>query len=110
MQQYRPDRFSTTYLHCKGDAVWAWLHRPEILIVLETASVLQRPAVEGLSPHLKRAFPDQINRLKFLQMVGHMVRQVMDGHGYSLQRSNVRIPHPASVYGYGNVYTASFAA
>lgn len=110
MQQYRPDRFSTAYLHLKGEAVWAWLHRQEILIVLETASVLRRPAVEGLSPHLKKAFPDQINRLKFRQMVGHMVRQVMDEQGYLLQRSNVRIPHPASIYGYGNVYCARLAA
>ncbi|WGI22431.1 hypothetical protein [Amylibacter sp. IMCC11727] len=110
MQHYRPDRFSAAYLHFKGAAVWEWLHQPDILIVLETASVLRRPAVEGLSPHLKKAFPDLVTCLKFRQMVGHMVRQVMDGQGYALHRSNVRIPQSASIYGYGNVYRIPQAA
>lgn len=104
MTPYRPDRFTATYAHFNGAAVWAWLHQPDILIALQTAVTLRRPAVEAISPHLRTTFAEFTNHLKFRQMVGHMVRQVMEEHGFHMHRSNVRIPASGSLYGYGAVY------
>ena len=104
MLPYRPDKFTDTFTHMDGAAVWAWLHEPDIRIRLETASSLHRPAVEAISPLLKTRFAEHTVRLKFRQMVGHMVRQVMEEDGYALHRSNVKTRQAGCIYGYGNVY------
>ena len=108
MTPYRPDKFTDTFTHLDGAPVWEWLHISDIRIRLETASTLRRPAVEAISPLLKQHYPDHINHLKFRQMVGHMVRQVMEEQGYGLQRSNVKTRQVGCVYGYGNVYTKAW--
>ena len=108
---YRPDKFADVYQRYDGARVWGWLHSPDILIRLETACALRRPAVEALSIPLKTAFPDLVDTLKFRQLVGHMVRQVLEEQGYGLKRANVRTRQKGCVYGYGSVYNLpGFAA
>ena len=104
MLSYRPDHFADAFARYDGAALWTWLHSRDVLIRLETAATLRRPAVEALSPLLDSTFGEKMLILKFRQMVGHMVRQVMEAHGYHLRRSNVRISRPKSLYGYGSVY------
>ena len=101
---YRPDRFTGAYTQLDGPALWRWLNHPRQIEVMETASYLRRPAVEALSPHLARAFPDHINVQIFRQMVGHMARQVLEHRGLTMDRAKVRIRIPGNLFHCGTSF------
>jgi len=73
---------------------------------MEVASYLRRPAVEALSPHLLARFGTLIRSNTMKQMIGHMVRQVLEGRGYRLDRNNVRIRRPDNIFFSGSAYIA----
>lgn len=104
MTPYRRDKFGDTYTHLGGERLWDWLHRSDVFMIMETACYLRRPAIEALSPHLRESFQDSLKSLKFRQMTGHMVRQVMENRGFSLDRANVRIRSCENAFGWGAVY------
>lgn len=101
---YRPDKFASTYDHLNGAQLWDWLHQDHIVLMMETASYLHRPATETLSPLLTQAFPKVVTSVKLRQMVGHMVRQVLETRGYHLDRANVRIKHNSNLFHFGSAY------
>ncbi len=109
MNPYRPDKFAHTYLIYDGHQFWTWLHQANILLIMETASYLRRPAIEGISPLLEEAFPNMLHRVKLRQMIGHMVRQILEARGYHLDRANVRIRLSGNVFRYGSAYQKSAA-
>lgn len=74
-----------------GLAIWEFLNADEIFIRMETATYLRRPALEGLQPQLLAQFGDKIKNDRCKQMMGRMTRQIMEGHGYSLDMPGVRI-------------------
>ena len=104
MHIYRPDKFDAIFTKFNGPAFWAWLHRTDVIAMMETASYLRRPAVEPLSPLLKEDFGHQVEPVKVRQMIGHMVRQVLETRGYHLDRSNVRITRPGNIFHFGSAY------
>ena len=74
-----------------GKALWIFLNDRDMFIRLETATFLGRPALEGVQPQLIAIFGDGIRGDRWKQMMGRMVRQVMERHGYSLDQTGVRI-------------------
>ena len=74
-----------------GRKMWEFLQGREIWIRMETATYLGRPALEAIQPQLLHAFPDVIREDRWKQMVGRMVRQVMEFRGYQLDRNGVRL-------------------
>lgn len=58
---------------------------------IETATYLRRPALQGVEPQLLSEFGDEIRGDRWKQLVGRMVRQIMERNGYSLDQSGVRI-------------------
>lgn len=106
MVPYRPHHFAKTYKAQNGHAIWQWLHDPKILQIMEVASYLRRPAVEALSPHLLAQFGARMRSQNMKQMVGHMVRQVLEQHGYRLDRNNMRIRRPDNIFYSGSAYVA----
>lgn len=101
---YRPDKFATAFNEMNGAAFWAWLHQDHIILMMETACYLRRPAIEAISPTLKVAFPQVRGSVKLRQMVGHMVRQILEERGYHLDRANVRIKHGGNLFNFGSAY------
>ena len=101
---YRPDKFATAFEHLDGAALWEWLHQDHVVLMMETASYLKRPAVEAISPVLEPAFPKVLTSVKLRQMIGHMVRQILESRGYHLDRSNVRIKHKGNLFHFGSAY------
>ena len=91
LHPYRPDRFTATHARENGDALWSFLNRGDIIVRMETASYLARPAVEPLAPLLLREFGGEVAQRRIKQMIGHMARQIMEGQGYNVDRSGVRI-------------------
>lgn len=74
-----------------GAELWGWLTRSDNVVRMETASYLERAAVEPLGPILAADFGEPVAEDRHKQMIGHMVRQVMEALGYELVQPGVRI-------------------
>ena len=99
---YRPDRFSGTFKQEGGQALWDFLHEPDTIMRMETAAYLSRPSVEPLSPTLLVRFGGEVKRDRIKQMIGHMVRQVMEARGYHLQQGNMKITRIGNIFSRGS--------
>ena len=78
-----------------GRALWDFLKRRDNLIRMETATILERAAVEPLATFLVEEFSDQVVDDRTKQMIGHMVRQIMEALGYVNDRTGLRITRPS---------------
>lgn len=104
MLTYRPDNFVEPAMAPDAVQAWQWLQEPEQIATMRIACRLHRPAVEALSDDLKERFPRLARFHLTRQMIGHMVRQVMESKGYYLNRSNVRIRYDDNVFRRGATY------
>lgn len=101
---YRPDKFASTFKAEGGRVIWDFLNKDISITRMETASYLLRPAIEPLAPYLLNEFGAGIAARRMKQMVGHMVRQIMENRGYRLQQSNVRITRKGNFFASGSRY------
>lgn len=102
--KYDVGRYSTTFANEGGEEIWEFLADPENLIRMETATYLSRPAIEPLSPFLLKRFGDRVRQDRIKQMMGHMVRQIMEGEGYVLQQGNVKISSANNIFSRASRY------
>ncbi|RTL94238.1 hypothetical protein ABWH97_08995 [Nitratireductor sp. ac15] len=91
MFAYTPEKFSSLYESRLGQRIWEFLTQPENVARLETASGLSKPAVEGIEEQLLEEFREEILVDRVKQMVGHMVRQLMEQQGWVLDQSDVKV-------------------
>ncbi len=103
--KYAPRNFSDLYATPLGKKLWAFLNERNNLVRMETASYLQRPAVESLVPFLLDKFGDPVRERRIKQMVGHMIRQILEARGYVVDRQGVRITRPGNPFFSGTRYT-----
>jgi hypothetical protein len=75
-------------------AIWDFLRRPDNLLRMETASRLGRSPLEAVSAELIHEFGTSINLPSVKQMIGRMVRQIMEALGYEIERKSLRITRP----------------
>jgi len=87
---YDPANFRDLY-EAIGSLIWEFMRRSETVIRMETATFLDRAAVEPLGPSLLEEFGDAVNEDRTRQMIGHMARQVMAALGYELDRPSLRL-------------------
>jgi hypothetical protein len=87
---YDPKNFSDLY-KAGGGAIWDFMRRYDNVIRMETATFLDRAAVEPLGPFLLEEFGMHVNQDRYRQMIGHMARQIMEELGYELDRSSLRL-------------------
>ncbi len=73
-----------------GRELWLFLNTEEVLVRLDTTTFLKRPALEGLQPQLLEKFGKEIKPDRWKQMIGRMVRQIMERQGYILDQTGVR--------------------
>lgn len=89
---YHPENFVAYYSNqALGNALWEFLKRPENVVRMHAATDLERAAVEPLSAALVTEFGPEIGEDRAKQMIGHMVRQIMEATGYELDRHGLRI-------------------
>lgn len=88
---YAPGTFSQLFGEPRGQRLWSKLNTAEYLYCLETATALHQPAVKGIEEPLLRDFGQDVIEERFKQMIGHMVRQVMEHHGYEIDQKKVKI-------------------
>lgn len=91
MWTYNPEKFASLFETDIGQRLWPFLNGPEIVARLETASQLGKPAVEGIEEQLLEEFGAEILADRVKQMVGHMVRQIMEHRGWGLDQSDVKV-------------------
>jgi hypothetical protein len=89
--RYRAEKFASLSDTDVGRRLWAFLTRPETIARLATATELGRPAVEGIEEPLLEEFGDEVMADRVRQMIGHMVRQVMEAEGFVLDQAEVKI-------------------
>jgi hypothetical protein len=93
--EYEPQHFRDLADTELGGGLWTFLKRPDNLIRMETASLLERAAVEPLAAGLVVEFGDEVRDDRTKQMIGHMTRQVMQALDYELDRTGLRITRPS---------------
>jgi hypothetical protein len=91
MFTYSPEKFASLYASDLGRRVWAFLCRPELVACLETACELSKPAVEGIEEQLLEEFREDILADRVKQMVGHMVRQILEQRDWVLDQNDVKV-------------------
>lgn len=73
--------------------MWEFLNEHENIIRMETACELGRPAVEAVASRLINKFVNELkdNNHRIKQMIGHMVRQIMERQGFQLDSQNMKV-------------------
>ena len=84
--EYKPQNFRDIYETDLGKALWVFLKRPDNVVRMETATFLERAAVEPLAPGLLVEFGMDVGGDRIKQMIGHMARQIMVEIGYEVER------------------------
>lgn len=88
-----PTDFRALYQSNFGGAIWVFLRSSDNVVRIETATFLERPAVEPLAPGLLQEFEKHFSRcssedLKITKrMIGHMVKHIMEMIGYEVDRA-----------------------
>jgi hypothetical protein len=88
--RYDPQNFSDLY-KAVGPPTWDFMRRNDNVIRMETATFLDRAAVEPLGPFLLEEFGADVNQERYRQMIGHMARQIMEALGYEVDRPSLRL-------------------
>ena len=102
---YQAGRYNTTFSDEGGEEIWDLLTQHENIVRMDTATYLSRPAIEPLSPVLLEHFGDHVRRDRIKQMMGHMVRQIMENRGYVLEQSNVKIRNADNIFSRASRYS-----
>lgn len=89
--EYQPQNFRDLFETELGNEIWGFMKRPENVVRMETATFLERAAVEPLAPGLLVEFGPDIGEDRIKQMIGHMARQIMEAIGYEIERPGLRI-------------------
>ena len=90
-EEYQAGRFAGTARTPHGREMWAFLSDPKTILAMEVASDLGQPAVAGIEEALLKRFGDYVLLDRVKQLIGHMVRQLMEREGFVVDQSNVKI-------------------
>jgi hypothetical protein len=88
---YRPDKFTTDYNTPTGQKLWKLLNREDVVARMETASDLGQPALKPVEDILLRELGTSITEDRMKQMAGHMVRQIMEKHGFEHDVDGIKL-------------------
>jgi hypothetical protein len=95
--KYDPKSFSDVFASPLGAKLWRFLNSHESKLMMKTATKFRKPAVAAVSDELLADFGEEIRQDRIKQMIGHMVRQVMESEGYMIHSQNVPVR-------YGNLF------
>ena len=89
--EYKPKIFILLAESNLGKQLWEFLIKPDNIIRMETATELKKPAVKALTTHLLSRFGKQVKEMRVKQMIGHMVKQIMDAKGFEVDQRDVLV-------------------
>ncbi len=88
---YDPGTFTTLAATPLGRSLWAALTNSSYVAAMATATALGHPAVAGIESELLRDFGRDVLDDRVKQMIGHMVRQIMEQRGFVIDQQKVKI-------------------
>ena len=103
VNDYRPDSFRDLAETRLGRDLWVFVNGDVAVACLELASDLGHAAVAGIGKLLLERFHEDVAEDRVKQMIGHMVRQVMESRGYGIEEQHV--PVPTSLFTTGSRYS-----
>ncbi len=77
-----------------GRALWKFLHEHDSVLMMETATYLGKPALAPMGEPLLERFGAEIKADRWKQLIGHMVRQVMERNGYPHDATGLKVNSP----------------
>jgi hypothetical protein len=86
---YQAENFSGLFRASFAPDLWHYLQRPETILAMEVATKLRKPAVEAIGDDMIRQFGTVVQQKRVKQMIGHMIRQIMESRGYILDAQRV---------------------
>lgn len=89
--EYRPGRFADVAASELGRNLWRFITRGDVLHAMEVASDLGQPAVAGIEEALLKEFGDAVLADRIKQLIGHMIRQVMEQSGFVVDQQDVKL-------------------
>ena len=89
--KYNSGKFSDLAELQLGKDLWKFLNEKENIIRMELATEFNKTAAESVSKPLLDKFGSdvEVNRVK--QMIGHMIRQIMENKGYEMGSQNIKV-------------------
>ncbi len=88
---YIPGSFKDVFGTPLGPQLWDCLNEPTNVSRMSTATQMGRPAAEGIEDVLLERFGEAVFADRVKQMIGHMIRQVMEANGYAIDMQNVKL-------------------
>lgn len=84
-------QFQAEYATQTGADLWGFLNQDDVIARMETATDLGQPALQAVEDQLLAAFGEAVLPDRIKQMIGRMVRQIMESRGYEHVSSDVRL-------------------
>ena len=91
MDPFDATQFQADYATEVGQRLWIFLNRADIIARMETATDLGQAALHAVEDQLLDEFGDAVLADRTKQMIGRMVRQIMERLGYEHVTSDVRL-------------------
>jgi len=88
---YNGGRFGSTADTPLGRKLWKVINSSEALRAMAVASDLGQPAVAGIEEMLLQNFGEEVLPDRIKQLIGHMVRQVMEREGFIVDQNDVKL-------------------
>ncbi len=89
--EYDPGRFGVGQYGVLTQKLWPFLKEEAQVTAMKVATDLGHPAVEGIAEALVKQFGEEFDEDRPRQLVGHMVRQVMESEGYEIDKADVKV-------------------
>lgn len=89
--EYNPEKFKDVADTQLGKDLWAFLNTSDNVIRMETAVELGKTPAEAMARVLVEHFGDAVRPDRVKQSIGHMIRQVMENHGFQLSTQNRKV-------------------
>jgi hypothetical protein len=87
---YEPGTFKDVFETPMGHDVWDFLTTEKSICKLTLTSDLDYPAVEGIGDDLFNHFDKAIREDRYKQMIGHMIRQILEKNGYNHVKHSIK--------------------
>ncbi|MDK4728764.1 hypothetical protein [Rhizobium phaseoli] len=100
---YDPQHFRELRESELGQAVYEFMVHPVNVVRMQTATELERVAVEPLGKYLVEEFGEDVVDDRVKQYIGHLARQIMECIGYKHDRKALQITRPG-LFSSGSTY------
>lgn len=100
---YDPQHFRELAETELGQEILKFMTHPINVVRMQTATELERVAVEPLGKYLVKEFGEDVIDDRLKQMIGHMARQIMEHIGYQHDRKSLQITRPG-LFSSGSTY------